>query len=72
MACECRVRVPLKTRRVEGMMHVESVKAHSPPVDVVCKLNVKCRLECLPRHLTTAVNYEVRCEKPSCSLAAVA
>ncbi|GBO23477.1 hypothetical protein AVEN_150936-1 [Araneus ventricosus] len=49
--------IPLKIRRVWGLLHAKSDEvAKRPPVCVVRKFGEGCR----PRHLTMVQNYEVR------------
>ncbi|GFT33975.1 uncharacterized protein TNCV_4384341 [Trichonephila clavipes] len=51
-----------------GTMHIKSVKAKRPPVDVVWKLGGGVpELKYRPRHLTVVQNYDIRCKTPSCS-----
>ncbi|GBM56773.1 hypothetical protein AVEN_127117-1 [Araneus ventricosus] len=53
--------IPLKIRRVLGLLHVKSyVGAKLPPVVVVRKFGKWCHLRCRLRHLTEAQNSEVR------------
>ncbi|GBL65985.1 hypothetical protein AVEN_172410-1 [Araneus ventricosus] len=52
--------IPLKIRRLWGMLHVKSyVVFKRRPAGVVRKLREgACRLKCRPRHLTVVQNYE--------------
>ncbi|GFV44794.1 histone-lysine N-methyltransferase SETMAR [Trichonephila clavipes] len=50
----------LKTRRVEGLMHLKFVEAKNPPVVIGLKVREEgFQIQCHPRHLTMTQNYEV-------------
>ncbi|GFT56760.1 hypothetical protein TNCV_1268701 [Trichonephila clavipes] len=52
--------VPMKTRHVEGSMHVKVVKTQSPHVSVAGKFGGRVPTHFhFPRHLIEAENYEV-------------
>ncbi|GFT73549.1 hypothetical protein TNCV_4021511 [Trichonephila clavipes] len=61
--------VPLKIRRVGGVMHVKPVEnLNRRLVGVVWKLGgCVCQLRCRPRHLTMVQNYDVHHQKASSS-----
>ncbi|GBM65278.1 hypothetical protein AVEN_193812-1 [Araneus ventricosus] len=53
--------IPLKIRRVWGLLHAKSyIVAKRPPVGVARKFGEGgCQLRCRPRHLIEVQNYEV-------------
>ncbi|GFV44479.1 hypothetical protein TNCV_4737331 [Trichonephila clavipes] len=52
--------VPLKTHRVERLMHVKSVESQSSSVGVIWKFQLGFPAQDYPRHLTMLQNCEVR------------
>ncbi|GFU87045.1 hypothetical protein TNCV_1586331 [Trichonephila clavipes] len=60
--------LPLKTYLLDGLMHIKSVEAQSPPVGVMSKFGEGCRFRCCLHHLTVVQNLKVRHQLPSCYL----
>ncbi|GFT39295.1 hypothetical protein TNCV_2422141 [Trichonephila clavipes] len=50
---------PLKTHRLDGMVHDKSIEATCPPVGEATKLREVCQFKCRPHNITMLRCYEV-------------
>ncbi|GFW63556.1 hypothetical protein TNCV_402221 [Trichonephila clavipes] len=57
---------PLKTSRVEEIMHINYVEAQIPPVGGVWKFGEGVRAVCDPRYLSMSLNLDVRHQRALC------